>query len=125
MYLGKGDRVSLLEIARRRISTRKFSGEKIDLKDVAYAVDVARQAPSGANRQPWRFIIVTDRELKEKIRASCEAAERDFHERAPGWMKRWLAEKGISWRKDFLAGPPSYSWCSAGRPSLTGSKAPG
>lgn len=40
----------ILELAKRRVSTRVFSSEKINLNDVIYAVEVARQAPSGANK---------------------------------------------------------------------------
>jgi len=98
--------VNLLDLASRRISTRKFSSEEIRIEDVIYAIEVARQAPSGANRQPWRFIIVYDNELKMEIRKYCEEVEKIFHEKAPTWMKKWLSEKGITWRKEFLTTAP-------------------
>ncbi len=45
-------------------------------------------APSGANMQPWHFVVVSDPELKLRIREKAEAEEREFyHHRAP---KEWL-----------------------------------
>jgi len=98
---------NILDLARRRISVRSFLSTPIDLRDVLYALDAARNAPSGANKQPWRFIIVTDNILKKKIRMYCEEVEKEFHERIPEWMKLWLREKGISWRKEFLTKAPA------------------
>ena len=96
----------MLDFARRRVSVRDFLSNPIDPGDVLYAIDVARNAPSGANRQPWRFVIVVDGDLKVKIRMYCEEVERGFHSRAPEWMKKWLREKGITWRKEFLTQAP-------------------
>jgi len=96
----------VLDFARRRVSVRDFLSNPIDLRDVLYAIDVARNAPSGANRQPWRFVIVVDGDLKVENRMYCEEVERGFHSRAPEWMKKWLREKGITWRKEFLTQAP-------------------
>ena len=97
---------SILELARSRRTVRRFQRRSVGLEDIVYVLETARQAPSGANRQPWRFIVVRDRGLKRRIREECEEAERGFHERAPAWMKRWLREKGITWRKPFLEEAP-------------------
>ena len=94
--------MELRNIARNRISAREFSREEIDLGDLLYALDVARHAPSGANQQPWRFIIVTDPKTKKRIRERCEEAERRFHKNPPQSIRRFLLEKGITWRKPFL-----------------------
>ena len=56
-------------------------------------METARNAPSGANRQPWRFLIVSDRKTKVKIRRIYEEIERDFHKKAPEWMKNGLRRK--------------------------------
>ncbi|MGQ4834390.1 MAG: nitroreductase family protein [Candidatus Asgardarchaeia archaeon] len=98
--------MSLYEIAKQRATVREFSKDKIDINDVIYAVNVAKEAPSGANKQPWRFLIVTDRKIKEEIRKLCEGAERRFHEKAPEWMKKWFRERGITWEKPFLTDAP-------------------
>ncbi|MET1129072.1 MAG: nitroreductase family protein [Thermoproteota archaeon] len=97
---------SVLELARSRISVRKFLREDVDLEDLYYAVEVARNAPSGANRQPWRFLIVRDPAVKREIRRVCEEAERRFHDNAPEWMREWFNEKGITWEKPFLEEAP-------------------
>ncbi len=98
--------MSVYELAKRRATVREFSSDKVNIEDVIYAVNVAKEAPSGANKQPWRFLIVTDGKIKEEIRKHCEDAERRFHEKAPDWMKKWFQERGITWRKPFLTDAP-------------------
>ena len=97
---------NVLDLAIRRVSVRSFSNTPIDLKDVLYALDTARNAPSGANKQPWRFIIIASSDLKKKIRMFCEEAEKEFHSQVPEWMRLWLREKGITWKKKFLTEAP-------------------
>jgi len=97
----------VLTLAKRRSSIREFSREKISLEDVLYAISTALQAPSGANKQPWRFIIIDDENLKSKLRELCENAEKKFYEsNIADWLKEWLEKKGISWRKPFLTDAP-------------------
>ncbi|MHA1593982.1 MAG: nitroreductase family protein [Candidatus Baldrarchaeia archaeon] len=99
---------TVLDLATRRRSIRKYSDGDVDLRDVLYAISAALQAPSGANRQPWRFIIVSDKELKQRIREVCERAEREFYESTslPEWFLKWARERGITWRKEFLTEAP-------------------
>ena len=52
--------MDLLHLARRRKTVRRFSGEKIDMDDLFHCIEVAREAPSGMNMQPWRFLILGD-----------------------------------------------------------------
>lgn len=54
-----------------------------------WCIRAAGCAPSGANKQPWRFILVGDRELKARIREAAEAEEREFYSRRAGaeWLK--------------------------------------
>ncbi len=98
--------MGLLRLARSRRSIRRYSSEPIPLKDLEYILEIARHAPSGANRQPWRFLVVGDKDLKGLIRRECERAEKEFHESASPELKQWLAEKGIDWRKPFLTEAP-------------------
>ncbi len=59
--------MSVLEIIRRRRSVRKYKEDPIP-EDVLFRVlEAARLAPSGKNLQPWKFIIVRDKLLKEKL----------------------------------------------------------
>jgi len=98
----------VLGLAERRRSIRSYSREPVSLDDVFYAISAALQAPSGANRQPWRFIVVTDEEVKRRLREVCEYWERRFHEGrgVPEWFRAWLEERGITWEKRFLTDAP-------------------
>ena len=58
----------VLKLARNRRSIRIYKHDSIEIKDILEILETARNAPSGANRQPWRFLIVSDRKTKVKIR---------------------------------------------------------
>lgn len=65
---GRGDEnTAMLELIRTRRSIRKFSGEPVSEEDLGKVLEAGRWAPSGLNNQPWRFAVVRDAELKEKI----------------------------------------------------------
>lgn len=77
----------LNELTRRR-TVRHFSDEPIPLDVVRRCIHAAGQAPSGANKQPWTFALVTDPEVKARIRVAAEEEERAFYGgRAP---QSWL-----------------------------------
>lgn len=94
------------EMLRRR-SVRQFSSRAVPLGVIEDCLSVARSAPSGANMQPWHFVVVSDSEMKRKIRVAAEAEERRFyHERAP---KEWLdalAPLGTDENKPYLETAP-------------------
>ena len=96
----------ILELATSRKTVRKFSAKQVPMDDILYALDVARQAPSGANEQPWRFIIVTDPDLKKRIRDASERAERVLYENVKGDFREWLLSHGLSNEKPFLEEAP-------------------
>lgn len=56
-----------LEAIRKRRSVRKFTGEIISREDLEKIVDAGRLAASGSNRQPWEFIVVTDKEMISQL----------------------------------------------------------
>jgi nitroreductase len=98
---------AFLEAMKRRRSVRDFSPEPVPLDVVDAAIEAAGTAPSGANRQPWRFVLVRDLEVKRKIREAAEAEEREFYERrAPAEWLEALAPLGTDWRKPFLETAP-------------------
>ncbi|MFX8278113.1 nitroreductase family protein, partial [Acinetobacter baumannii] len=67
---------------------------------VEACIDAAAQAPSGANKQPWTFVLVQSPELKRQIRAAAEAEERQFYAgRAPDRWLRDLAPLGTNANK--------------------------
>jgi len=58
---------AFLELAKRRRSTRSFKPDPVPDEHVERIIETARFAPSGANSQPWEFIVIKDKETKEKI----------------------------------------------------------
>ncbi len=98
--------MEVLKLASSRGSVRRFRSDPIPFADVGYVLEVARRAPSGANRQPWRFLVIQDNGLKKRIRERCEEVERRFHERAEPSLKEWLKSRGITWEKPFLTEAP-------------------
>jgi iodotyrosine deiodinase len=88
---------------RTRRTVRQFSSRPVPRELIEAALRVASRAPSGANQQPWRFVVVSDPEIKRKIRVAAEAEERDNYERR--FPQEWLdalAALGTDWHKDFL-----------------------
>lgn len=65
-----------------------FSTEPVDRKLIENAVATAGTAPSGAHHQPWTFVVVSDPELKSRIREAAEDEEREFYERRA--TNEWL-----------------------------------
>ncbi len=61
------DYESLLELVKKRKSIRRFKPEPIPDEYIDKIIEVARWAPSGANAQPWEFIIIKKEEIKRKI----------------------------------------------------------
>jgi len=92
-----------LEAMQRRRTVRDFSPEPVPFSLIETAIRTAMTAPSGANRQPWKFVVVTDAETKRRIREAAENEERAFYEhRAPSEWLEALAPLGTDWRKPFL-----------------------
>lgn len=92
---------------RMRRSCRFLSDEPVERALLRKCIEAANTAPSGANRQPWRFVVVDDAELKREIRAAAEQEERVSYERRmpPQWLEA-LQPIGTDWRKPFLEHAP-------------------
>ena len=102
----RSSRQFLEEMASRR-SIRDFSPEPVDPELVRLAIAAANTAPSGANVQPWRFVVVSDPELKRRIREGAEAEERAFYRsRASREWLQALEPLGTDWRKPMLETAP-------------------
>ncbi len=69
-----------LAAMRKRHSIRFFSSEPVPFELIENAIATAGTAPSGANQQPWTFVVVSDPDLKRQIRDAAEAEERAFYE---------------------------------------------
>ena len=65
-----------LEAIRKRRSVRKYTGEPIPREDLEKIVDAGRLAATGNNRQPWDFIVVTDREMIEQLKVAAQWMEK-------------------------------------------------
>lgn len=90
-----------------RRSVRFFSDEPVDRELVELAIRAAASAPSGAHRQPWRFVAVSDPRVKARIREEAEAEERRSYEgRMPEEWLQALAPLGTDWHKPFLETVP-------------------
>lgn len=90
-----------------RHTVRDFSDRPIPDGVIEEAVRAAGTAPSGANLQPWRFVVVTDTEVRRALRAAAEIEEREFYQRRASqeWLDA-LAPLGTDWRKPFLQTAP-------------------
>lgn len=94
------------EMARRR-TVRHFDDRPVPLAILAECLRAAGSAPSGANRQPWHFAVVSDPALKRRLREAAEAEERAFYsERAPQEWLAALAPLGTDAHKPFLETAP-------------------
>ncbi len=92
---------------RTRRSVRHFSSAPVPLHFIETAIRIAGRAPSGANRQPWRFVVVSNPEIKRQIREAAEAEERTNYERRfPDEWLETLAPLGTDWHKEFLETAP-------------------
>ncbi len=102
------DRSSLyLEKLKYRRSVREFSDEPIPEAVIKNIVSSASLAPSGANKQPWKFCIVKDPKLKKKIRVAAEIEEKENY--AHRFPEEWLVDLnqfGTDWHKEFLEEAP-------------------
>ncbi len=88
---------------KRRRTVRQFSPQPAPREILEDCLRTAGTAPSGANMQPWRFVVVTDPELKGRIREGAEAEEREFYGgRAPREWLEALAPLGTDERKPYL-----------------------
>ena len=90
-----------------RRSVRDFSSEPVPFELIEWAVRAAGKAPSGANLQPWHFVVVGDPEIKKKIREAAEAEERiNYEKRFPDEWKDRLEPLGTDWHKESLEQAP-------------------
>ena len=78
------------ERMRTRRSVRFFSDRVVSEETIRWCVGAAGTAPSGANKQPWRFVCVRDAGLKHAIRVAAENEEREFYARRANL--EWLAD---------------------------------
>ena len=94
------------EMQRRR-TVRDFESRPVPDAVIQNALLTATSAPSGANRQPWRFVVIRDLETKQQIRAGAESEEKEFYAgRAPDEWLEALLPLGTDEHKPFLTEAP-------------------
>jgi len=91
------------EVLNRRRTVRDYSNRDVPIELIETAIATAGTAPSGANMQPWRFVVVKDADVKKQIREAAEKEEfASYHGRmSEKWLKR-LAVLGTDEYKPFL-----------------------
>jgi len=97
----------LAKVSQRR-SVRDFSDQVVPIEIITNAVKAAASAPSGANKQPWHFVIVNDPFIKKDIRLAAEKEEKAFYSyrASDEWLKD-LEPFETNWSKPFLEIAPS------------------
>ena len=91
----------------KRRTLRDFDSREVPAEVIEAALRTAASAPSGANQQPWRFVLVRDAATKARIRVAAEAEEREFygHRATREWLEA-LAPLGTDEHKPFLEEAP-------------------
>jgi nitroreductase len=95
------------ESVNRRRTIREFSDREVPVDIIETALKAASTAPSGANLQPWHFVVVSGADTKKKIREAAEIEEREFYEHRAS--EEWLAALeplGTDDQKPFLETAP-------------------
>lgn len=95
------------EDIKRRRTIRNFSDRSVPVEIIKDSIKAAGTAPNGANLQPWHFVVVSDPEVKKKIRVAAEKAEKEFYnERATEEWLEVLRPLGTDEHKPYLETAP-------------------
>ena len=77
-------------LMQKRRTVRNYSSEEINEEIINNCIEAAGSAPSGANKQPWHFVIIKDHKTKTEIRIAAEKEEKEFYSgKAP---EDWLGD---------------------------------
>lgn len=96
-----------LDLMKSRRTVRDFSDKPVQKDIIENIIKTAASAPSGANKQPWKFVVVEDPKIKKEIRIAAEEEEKEFyaHRASKEWLKD-LNQFGTDWKKPFLETAP-------------------
>lgn len=96
-----------LQRIKKRRTVRDYSTRPVPFELIENAIAAAASAPSGANQQPWTFVVVQDADLKRKIRLAAEEEERASYEgrMSQEWLDA-LAPLGTDWHKPHIEDAP-------------------
>lgn len=88
---------------KQRRTVREFAATPVPIEVIETCLRTAGTAPSGANQQPWRFVVISDAVVKTRIRVAAEAEEREFYEhRVTDAWRDALAPLGTDADKPFI-----------------------
>lgn len=92
---------------QKRRSVRQFSSDPVPWELVENAIRAAGTAPSGANQQPWTFVVVSDPAVKERLRVAAEAEEKASYggRMPPEWLQA-IEPIGTDWVKPHITDAP-------------------
>jgi nitroreductase len=98
---------NFLNSIKSRRTVREFSNKEVPLEVIKNCILTANTAPSGANKQPWHFVVVKDKKTKKKIRIEAEKEEKEFYNNraTEEWLKD-LEQFGTNPSKPFLEEAP-------------------
>ncbi len=99
---------SFLRLMLSRRSIRDFSPKKVSNEVIENILKTAISSPSGANKQPWSFMVVKDKSIKKKIRIAAEEEEKKFYNKRA--TDEWLDDLNkfeTTWEKPFLEDAPA------------------
>lgn len=94
-------------LMQQRRTVRDFSDRPVPQSLIATCIQTAGTAPSGANKQPWHFVAISDPDIKKQIREAAEKEEQAFYTQRA--TQRWLddlAPLGTDAHKPFLETAP-------------------
>jgi iodotyrosine deiodinase len=95
------------DLMNKRRTVREYSDRPVPMEVIENIIKTASTAPSGAHKQPWTFCVITDPEMKSKIREAAEKEEKETYEKR--MSERWkedLAPLGTDDNKPFLEKAP-------------------
>ena len=97
-----------MQLMLSRRSIRDFSSKEVPDKVIENILKTAISSPSGANKQPWSFVVVKNKSIKRKIRIAAEKEEKKFYEKraTDEWLKD-LNKFETNWEKPFLEKAPA------------------
>lgn len=98
---------TFLNNMKKRRTVREYSSKLVPFELIQNAIETAGRAPSGANQQPWTFVVVSNPEMKRKIREAAEIEEKESYENrmSDEWLQA-LAPLGTDWNKPHLEDAP-------------------
>jgi len=96
------------DIVKHRRSVRKFKPDYVDEGVVKHILEAGMWAPSAGNLQPWRFVVVTERKLKEKLAVIHTEYSRKTWRGFKPEVAKDLASRGGTWNKEYLVDVPVW-----------------